>query len=427
MTIRDSPSCAAPHVSRTLVTSRINRTLTPSGVLGALTAETTQSIIPFDECRLFLRVPENESFRVWYASPSNKLHDTQAAHIVQVPPIITRSLTTGAAEILSHDELMLPANRPLVSGFPTQTIASAGLLPLSTDNESFGVLVFISQSEVYQPAKLDEIRWLADHIAVAIQAALLREQLQYQNTNRTSALENLKRAFIHTLMRDVRLPLTGVVSFLNTCEAKLLSAETFDHDDRCLLSTAVAHTRIVCDTIDDHLEVARDEDRPLILARGFVTASRIVTDAVECVNAEAALRGIKIHTHFAPMLPELDVDQPHITRALIYLLTTALAATGDSGEIYVEAVTTNDDVKINTDDEASVAFNIVHIATMNDDAALPCDSFWHSPASPHYPDISFAIACRIARAHGGDLTTLTRDNIETIYSFVLPAETPQIT
>lgn len=425
MTISASPSCVATPVSRALVTSRINRTITPSGILSALTDETTQSIIRFDECRLFIPVPEDGGFRVWYASPSNGLHDTQAARIAQVPSVVARSLTTGAVEVLSHDALMLPANRALVSGFPAQTITSAGLLPLSTDDESFGALVFISLSEVYQPARLDEIRWLIDHTAVAVQAALLREQLQHQNTDRISTLENLKRAFVHTLVRDVRLPLTGVLSFLDTCEAKLLSGATFDHDDRCLLNTAAAHTRIICETIDDHLEVARDEERPLILARRFVTAPGIVTDAVECVNAEAALRGIKLHTRFAPTLPTLNVDQTHVTRALIYLLTTALAATGDGGEIQVEAVTTSDpSVKINMDDKA-VAFNITHIATPDDDAAPPCDSFWQSPASPHHPDISFTVACRIARAHGGDLITYTRDHIETVHSLVLPVDTSQ--
>ena len=419
-----SSSCANSHVSRTRVTSRINRTLTPSGVLGALTDETTQSIIPFDECCLFLRAPDDESFRVWYASPSNGLHDVQASHAAQAPPVVTHALAMNSIEILSRHELTLPANRSLASDISAHTLASAALLPLSTDDESFGVLVFTSASEVYDRESLDEIWWLADHIAVAVQAALLREQLHHQASDETSALDNLKRAFVHTLMRDVRLPLTGVLNFLDSCEVKLLSAATFDHDDRCLLSTAVAHTRIICDTIDDHLEVARDEDRPLILARHRVTASRIVTDTVEGVQAEAALRGIKLHTRFAPTLPALDIDRAHVTRALIYLLTAALDATGDSGEIYVEAVTTNDDVKINTDDKAAVAFNIIHIATMNDDAALPCDSFWQSPASPHYPDISFAVAYRIARAHGGDLITHTRDHIETIYSLVLPADTP---
>ncbi|MCP9495984.1 MAG: hypothetical protein MSG64_16165 [Pyrinomonadaceae bacterium MAG19_C2-C3] len=417
--------CATAHVSRTRVTSRINRTLTPSGVLGALTDETTQSIIPFDECCLFLRVPDDETFRVWYASPSGGLYDAQASHVAQVPPVVTHALTMNSIEILSRRELSLPANRPLVSGVPAQTIASAAVLPLSTDDESFGVLVFTGASEVYDRESLDEIRWLVDHIAVAVQAALLREQLNHQASDEISALDNLNRAFVHTLVRDVRLPLTGVLNFLDSCEVKLRGQTSFDDDDLCLLNTAITHTQIICRTMDDHLAVARDEDRPLVLSRTLVAPSRIITDAVEYIHAEASLRGIRLHAHLVPALPDLDVDARHVTRALIHLLTTALAATGDGGEIYVEAVTTNDDVMLSTDDKAAIALNVIHAATTNDEAASPCDSFWHSPASPHYPDIGFAVACRIARAHGGDLITHRRDHIETIYSLILPVNVSQ--
>lgn len=411
-----SSSCADSHVSRTRVTSRINRTLTPSGVLGALTDATTQSIIPFDECCLFLRAPDDDSFRVWYASPSGGLHDAQASHLAQAPPVISHALAMNSIEILSRHELRLPANRPLTSDISAHHVESAALLPLSTDDESFGVLVFTSASEVYDGESLDEIRWLADHIAVAVQAALLREQLHHQTSDETSALDDLKRAFVHTLVRDVRLPLTGVLSFLDSCEVKLRGQASFDADDRCLLNTAIAHTQIICRAMDDHLAVARDDDRPLVPSRQLVAPSRIVTDAVEHVHAEASLRGVCLHTHLAPALPNLDVDACLVTRALIHLLTAALAATGDGGEICVEAVTTND---------SSIALNVIHAATMNDETASPCDSFWHSPASPHYPDIGFAVACRIAHAHGGDLTTHTRDHIETLHSLILPVSVSQ--
>ncbi len=419
MTITDSLCDAAPMVSRTLVTSRINRTLTLQGVLCALTESAMQQVIAFDECCLILcpsRADESR-FAVWIASPAAGLHNAMPHLIAAAPPKIAQALQTNSTRTLNHIELRQQVNQPLTSNPHAADSKTAVIVPLSTDDEAFGALVFMSASEIYTETNLLEAQWLINHIAVAVQASLLREQLRHRQSDVDSTCDNLKRAFMHTLVRDVRLPLTGVLNFLQSCEAKLKNHQPFTDSDRCLLSSALDHSREICATIDNHAELANADVRPLTLVQKPVAPRQIIERAIECVHAEAALRGIELLVHRAANLPRIVADERQAARAVAHLLAVALTATNDGGCICIEAA--------RADNEAQnfVRINVAHSNVANEETVAPCESIWSSSNVQHFADanIQLAIACRIAQAHGGTLEANTHDEIEIVYSLALPA------
>src|SRR5918912_2161794 len=129
-------------------------------------------------------------------------------------------------------------------------------------------------------------------------------------------IEQLKSSFTETLVRDVRLPLTSVLGLLELFESKLQAREPFDMEDRQLLSSALENGERIRRLLDDHLEIAGQHERPLVLNRQAVQAELLIAEAVKPLRGEAALRGVELSVRVNPRSFSLDVDLRQTCRAL---------------------------------------------------------------------------------------------------------------
>jgi CheY-like chemotaxis protein len=239
-------------------------------------------------------------------------------------------------------------------------------------------------------------------------------------------VERLRAGFVNTLVRDIRLPLTSVLGLLDLFQSKLAARETFDADDRQLLSVAVEHGARMRHLVDDLLELAQQRERPLAVFPEPTDASALIASAVEIVRGEAALHGVEIKTRIERDVPALCVDAKQARRALRHLLCVALEATRDGGTINVTAQGLTG-TRIGEAGRSLVLINVADEGDGIPPEELPFvfDSFWQ-PNDPRQASpsrsISLAIAKRVAAAHGGSASVRSQIGAGSVYSLVLPAD-----
>lgn len=238
-------------------------------------------------------------------------------------------------------------------------------------------------------------------------------------------VERLRAGFVNTLMRDVRLPLTGVLGLLDLFQSKLAARETFDAEDRQLLSVAIEQGARVRHVVDDLLELSQQHERPLALRPEPTDGEELIASAVELVRGAAALRGVEIKISVERETPPLGVDPKQARRALRHLLCVALEATRDGGTITVEAHGLTG-TRVGEAGRSLVLLSVTDTGDGIPAEELPFvfDSFWHATDPRNRSaarGISLAIAKRVAAAHGGSVAVRSQVGTGSVYSLVLPA------
>lgn len=238
-------------------------------------------------------------------------------------------------------------------------------------------------------------------------------------------LARMKSGFVNTLVHEIRLPLASILALLELFDSKLSAREAFDAEDRDLLLSAVGQGARLRRLVDDLLEVAQHQERPLPLKPEQIETGPLLTELTEAVRGEAALRGIEIKLQLPAGTPSLAADARQVRRAINHILACALGATHDGGEVVVEA----QGITGTRRGDEGRQFIIINITDTSDgipaeDLPFVFDSFWR-PADGHRHaggcGVRLAIAKRIAAAHGGNVAVRSQRGSGATYSLLLPA------
>lgn len=243
-------------------------------------------------------------------------------------------------------------------------------------------------------------------------------------------LVRLKSGFVNTLVHDVRLPLASILALMELFDSKLSAREPFDMEDRELLFACIAKGARMRQLVDDLLEVAQQEERPLKLKVERADAGRLLEELAESARGEAALRGVEIKVQPQPATPPLRADVQQVRRALAHLLSCALAATRDGGTVTIEA----QGISSTRKGDAGRRLVIINVSDTSDGIPpeeLPYvfDSFWQGADQQRCGggrNVGLAIAKRVAAAHGGNVAVRSQRGVGATYSIVLPAYTEQV-
>lgn len=412
----DFPSQAA--VSQ--LTSEINLAQTPQALVCALAGEAVRRLVSFDYCTLVLPEADGEGLRVWRAEATACAECFQTATgFGEAHHLMSRVMLDAAATVFDECELRCDYTNHF--GYEAK---SALALPLSYGGQTLGLVCFSSAgADAYRREDTERLLWLADHAAAAAQVLLLRARLEAQADMR-SEMERLKSGFVNTLVRDIRLPLTSVLGLLELFESKIQAREAFDLEDRSLLTSALEHGDRMRRLLDDHLEVARQQEQPLVLHQTELQAAPLLEGIVEPLRGEAALRGVEINVQVGDPQLSLHADARHTRRALSHLLLTALAATPDGGAINIEAQEITG-TRVGDEGRRLVIINITDSGPgfAAEEVPFVFDAFWQAPGTRRdgASGVGLAIVRRIAAAHGGNVTVRSQLGTGTVYSLVLPA------
>jgi signal transduction histidine kinase len=409
----------AVRATREYVTARLNRTRTLQGIIHSVTDEAVGEHIPFDHCCLFLPATDGRSAQVWRAARSSHTQDEHARTLDELPPRLAEVMRENRAVFFGEEDL-----HPVTAETIGVRVRSALAVPLADAAGCFGALCFTSRlTHAYTEKTAADVEWLAEIVTVAVRAALTCEDQPMDDA--VSESSRLKQYFVRTLVRDVRLPLSGIVGVLKTIESRLLAHEPLTAADRQLLSAAIEHGERVCFSVDNHLEVVQDANQTLPLDLQPVVVSELLHDTVETVRAEAALCGVAIDVHIAPDTPDLFIDERLAARLLMHVLDAALAQTHDGGRIWVEAngITGR---RIEDDGRALCRIDVAEdgAGLSPEDVPYIFDAFRQSQPTLRNAtnsNIGLALARRIALAHGGNISARSSLGTGTIYCITLPA------
>jgi signal transduction histidine kinase/ActR/RegA family two-component response regulator len=408
-------------VSRSAITSNINRARHPQALVRALAAENVSQVLAFDYCSLILPESDGRGIRIWRVSrqpaPERIVAEDDSLDLTQT--LLASLLDDGLSRLINETDIDNNAAREF-----GDDVKSALALPLSAGGKCFGLLCFAStRPDAYTKNDTARLTWLADHVAAAAQAILLRIRLDSMNEGLLE-MERLKSGFVNTLVRDIRLPLTSVLGLLELFESKLQARESFDMEDRQLLSNAIENGDRMRHLLDNHLEIARQHEQPLTLNPENAQVEQMLEEVAEPLRGEAALRGVEMNINVGVRNLSMCVDARQTRRALCHLLTVALAATSDGGAVEIEAQTI---MGTRIGDEGR-RFVIISISDSSqgippEEVPFVFDAFWQASdnrnAGGH--GLGLAIAKRIAAAHGGNVSVRSQRGRGTIYSLVLPA------
>ena len=208
------------------------------------------------------------------------------------------------------------------------------IVPLLVHGELIGSLSLGTNCEGDITAEHLEIaRGVADGLAIAVQQARLREQveqhaaeLEQRVAERTAELE----AFSYSVSHDLRTPLLTIDGF----SRMLLEdyADELDAEGQRLLKTICSNSQNMGRLIDDLLafsRLGRQEMRPAEIEMNELT--RVVWAELLATAPER-----KLQFHLQP-LPQAYGDQAMIRQALVNLLSNAIKFTGPREVAVIEA------------------------------------------------------------------------------------------
>ncbi|MGB9179600.1 MAG: response regulator [Pyrinomonadaceae bacterium] len=412
---------AQTHVWRSEITTRINRALTPQEIACALADEAVAGFVPFDCCTLVLPTPEGKGIRIWRASRADEIGRVAVAVETSgdAYTLFARVLDEGASMLVGEIELECGSCEEF-----GREMKSAMALPLAAGGRVFGALCFASLSAcAYSDEDTERLAWLADHVAMAAEAALLRARLDHV-TDGLGEIERLKNGFNQTIVRDIRLPLTSVLGLLELFEGKLQAREPFDAEDRQLLNSAIEHGDRIRRLLDDYMEVSQQHERPLALEFKKISVGRLLEDVAEPLRGESALRGVELLVETVSTELALKTDERQTRRALSYLLSAALASTPDGGIVRVEAQAIKG-LRIGDEGKTFVVISVNDSGEGIPAEEIPFVFDAFRQQAEHRGNgsqgVGLAIAKRIAAAHGGNVSVRSQLGAGTIYSILLPA------
>jgi signal transduction histidine kinase len=241
-------------------------------------------------------------------------------------------------------------------------------------------------------------------------------------------IDRLKSAFVNTLVRDIRLPLSSILRVLELLEGKIQAHEAFDLEDRQLLSSAIENGDRIRQMVDDLLEIARQHERPLDLTLETVQADQLLKEVAEPLRGESALRGVDLNVEIVAPSLQLQVDRGQARRALCHLLKAALAATPDGGSVSMVA---NEIISTRAGEEGR-RFVVISVSDSSEgippeEAPFIFDAFWQTRDSRGSTGrgVGLSIAKRIAAAHGGNVSVRSNDGKGATYSIVFFSRSPE--
>ena len=248
--------------------------------------------------------------------------------------------TPGAIHAIRQN--MIPANRNLLeeATIGLGRAMSAVCIPLITGQAKVGALVLEnrSRSAAFGPADLPFLEALADLLALSIENARLREELQA-----VQALEEanrLKAELISTLAHEMRTPLTSIKGYST---ALLMDDVTFGPesqqeflriiDDECDVLQDLIHDLLESSIIDAGL--LKLEPQPVRLPR---LAQSVIDDIAHRAQTHRFL------VDFPSDFPIVDADANRVGLVLRNLLDNAVKYSPDGGLVVVRGELREDEV-----------------------------------------------------------------------------------
>ena len=228
-------------------------------------------------------------------------------------------------------------------------------------------------------------------------------------------LDRLKSEFVAGASHELRTPLTTLEMGLHL----LLEDRTGDLSPRQLeLLTMCRDDAMRLDTlVKDLLDLSRIEAGKETPQLAPVPVRDLLNEALTPLRPQASAKNLTLQVNADAALPEAIVDRSQVERVVTNLVTNAIRATGQGGEIQVGAGQRQGYVTISVRDTGR---GIPH-----DYLGRVFEPFVQVPNAPAGgAGLGLSISRRIVEAHGGQITVSSELGQGTTFTFTLPVAPP---
>ena len=261
----------------------------------------------------------------------------------QVSHTILRDVIQQKSPLVVYDALSDPEFRDSDSVMDLQ-LRSVICVPLLSKGDVLGVLYVENRSKgsVFTEDDIQPLEFLASQVTVAIENALLNEELELRIAERTAELEQalqqveqsleeaveldrMRTAFFAMVAHDVRAPLTTISFALD-----LLREDIWDNcqeDQREWLNIAVAMSRHVEKLTEDFLALLSAEIGELVVSPERIDLEEFLLQQYQINRSISWPQGVDFRLDMDPDLPDVLCDPVRIQQVVTNLLSNALKHT----------------------------------------------------------------------------------------------------
>ncbi len=177
---------------------------------------------------------------------------------------------------------------------------------------------------MYSTEELGLLKTLAQHAAIAIDNALLyedlrRSQLLMRRTDRLRSLETMAGGFAH----EIRNPLTSIKTFVQLAPDRRDDAEFMEQFSQVVCEDVERIERLVHEILDYARYMT-----PKLTQENL---NDVVASCLYFIDVKASSKAITIQKDLAPDLSYVRLDRQQIKQVLLNLFINAMEAMGDQG------------------------------------------------------------------------------------------------
>ncbi|HJR77260.1 MAG TPA: ATP-binding protein [Nitrospiraceae bacterium] len=269
---------------------------------------------------------------------------------------------------------------------------------------------------MYSSEELGLLRTLAQHAAIAIDNALLyedlrRSQLLMRRTDRLRSLETMAGGFAH----EIRNPLTSIKTFIQLAPHRRDDTEFMEQFGQVVCDDVERIERLIHEILD----YARYMTPKLTVEN----LNDVVSSCLYFIEVKAGSKGIAIHRHLDGEVPNVRLDRQQIKQVLLNLFLNAVEAIGERGGRL--SVRTRKRVKQGNEAWVQIEVEDSGPGILPKDLEHIFDPFYstkHTSGEREGTGLGLTIAHQIIQEHGGYIEVSSEIDRGTTFFVNLPVD-----
>ncbi len=324
--------------------------------------------------------------------------------------IIGKTIRQGGTSLLT-DVAESSDYVSLVEGMQSQLT-----VPILRENRVIGVIALESkEADTFKEENMDFVVRLADHAAIAIQNAMLFQQVQRANEAKTE--------FVSFVSHELKQPMTSMKGYIDLL-TKGIGGPVNDNQMQ-FLKIIRSNVERMNRLVQDLLDISRIESGRLRLEIDKVQPEEVVSESVRAFEQEikAKQQNLQVHIDAAAPLPAVEGDRGRLIQVLTNLVSNASKYTPENGDITIEVKPTT------MDDEAFVLWSVqdTGIGMTQEELERLFTKYFRSDnpmvRSVQGTGLGLVITQSIVELHGGQIWVESEPNEGSTFSFTIPVVT----
>ena len=229
-----------------------------------------------------------------------------------------------------------------------------------------------------------------------------------QNQTRATEIEQMHSQFLDLLTRDMRNPLTSILSAQDT----LLASNIGENNELVLHASRRSTTRLL-DLVNTLLDMERLQHDPNVLHRVPHPLRPLIETSIAHATPQAQQRSINLVLEYGADGGTVSFDAPRMQRVMMHLLDNAINNSPAYSTVRVQASHSNNIVQIRISDQG---------ASISPEAAQRLfDRFSRSTTDQRTGSLGLAFCKLVIEAHRGRIWVETSPGKGSTFAFSLPA------